>query len=54
MALFPARAGVQTTVRIFFYASITAGTYFFERRDIDDKGIQFGKSFFIEIIVDIS
>ena len=50
-ALFPARAGMQATLRIVFTAPLEAGEYFSEWQAFDVKGIPFGESFFINIIV---
>jgi len=50
-ALYPARAGMQVIVRIFFTAPLEAGEYFSEWQAFDAKGIPFGEVFFIKIIV---
>lgn len=50
-ALYPARAGMQATLRIVFNAPLDAGEYFSEWQAFDAKGIPFGETFFIKIIV---
>lgn len=50
-ALFPARAGKQATLRIFFTAPQEAGVYVSEWQAFDPNGIPFGDSFFIKIVV---
>ncbi len=50
-ALYPARAGMQATLRIVFTALLEAGEYFSEWQAFDAKGIPFGGSFFIKIVV---
>jgi hypothetical protein len=50
-ALYPARAGMQATVRIFFTSPLEAGESFSEWQAFDAKGIPFGEVFFIKIIV---
>lgn len=50
-ALYPARAGMQATLQIVFTAPLQAGEYFSEWQAFDAKGIPFGKSFFIKIVV---
>jgi hypothetical protein len=50
-ALYPARAGVQVTLRIIFTAPLGAGEYLSEWQAFDAKGISFGEAFFIKIIV---
>lgn len=50
-ALYPARAGMQVIVRIYFTAPLEAGEYFSEWQAFDAKGIPFGEVFFIKIIV---
>jgi len=49
--LFPARAGLQATLRIIFTSPEKAGEYFSEWQAFDAKGIPFGETFFIKIIV---
>ena len=51
-ALYPARAGMQATLRIVFTAPLGAGEYFSEWQAFDAKGIPFGESFLIKIIVE--
>lgn len=50
-ALFPARAGAQATLRIFFTAPQAAGQYVSEWQAFDANGIAFGESFFIKFQV---
>jgi hypothetical protein len=50
-ALYPARAGMQATLRIIFTAPLEAGEYFSEWQAFDVKGIPFGESFLIKVIV---
>ena len=50
-ALFPARAGMQATLRIVFTAPLEAGDYYSEWQAFDAQSIPFGVSFFINIIV---
>jgi hypothetical protein len=50
-ALFPARAGLQATLRIVFTAPPEAGEYLSEWQAFDAQGIPFGESFFIKIVV---
>jgi len=50
-ALFPARAGMQATLRIVFTAPLETGDYISEWQAFDAKGIPFGESFFIKITV---
>jgi len=50
-ALYPARAGMQATLRIVFTAPLEAGEYFSEWQAFDARGISFGESFLIRIIV---
>jgi hypothetical protein len=50
-ALFPARAGMQATLRIVFTAPLEAGGYYSEWQAFDAQSIPFGVSFFINIIV---
>ena len=50
-ALYPARAGMQATLRIIFTAPMDAGSYTSEWQAFDAYGIPFGDSFFIKITV---
>jgi len=50
-ALFPARAGMQATLRMEFTAPLEPGKYFSEWQAFDARGIAFGESFFIKVIV---
>jgi hypothetical protein len=50
-ALFPARAGMQTTLRIIFTAPQQSGEYLSEWQAYNPEGIPFGKSFFMKIVV---
>ena len=50
-ALYPARAGMQVTLRIIFTAPLEVGEYFSKWQAFDAKGIPFGEAFFIKIIV---
>jgi hypothetical protein len=50
-ALYPARAGMQATLWIVFTAPLEAGEYFSEWQAFDARGIPFGESFLIRIIV---
>jgi len=50
-ALFPARAGMQATLRIVFIAPLEAGGYYSEWQAFDAQSIPFGVSYFINIIV---
>lgn len=50
-AIFPARAGAQAILQIIFTAPAEAGEYTSEWQAFDAKGISFGESFFIKIIV---
>jgi hypothetical protein len=50
-ALYPARAGMQATLRIVFTAPMVPGEYFSEWQAYDAQGIPFGETFFIKIIV---
>jgi len=50
-ALYPARTGMQVTLRIVFTAPLEPGEYFSEWQAFDAKGIPFGETFFIKIIV---
>jgi hypothetical protein len=50
-ALFPARAGLQASVRIIFTAPLDAGTYTSEWQAFDSNGIPFGDSFYVKIVV---
>ncbi len=51
MALFPARAGTQATLRILFTAPQPDGEYVSEWQAFDANGIHFGESFVIKIVV---
>ncbi len=50
-ALYPARAGMQANLQIIFTAPLEAGEYLSEWQAFDAKGIPFGETFFIKIIV---
>ncbi len=50
-ALYPARAGMQATLRIVFTAPAVPGEYLSEWQAFDAQGVPFGESFFIKIIV---
>ncbi len=50
-ALYPARAGMQATLRIVFTAPLEAGEYTSEWQAFDAQGIPFGESFFIKVVV---
>ena len=50
-ALYPARAGTQANLRILFIAPQETGNYVSEWQAFDAKGIPFGESFFIKIVV---
>ncbi len=50
-ALFPARAGMQATLRILFTAPMDTGEYVSEWQAFDPSGVPFGESFFIKIVV---
>jgi hypothetical protein len=50
-ALFPARAGMQATLRIIFTAPNVTGDYVSEWQAFDPNGIPFGDSFFMKIII---
>jgi hypothetical protein len=50
-ALYPARAGLQATVRINFTAPMDAGTYTSDWQAFDISGIPFGDSFYVKIVV---
>ena len=52
-ALFPARAGAQANIRIIFTAPQEPGNYISEWQAFDEKGIPFGDSFFIKIVVQL-
>jgi hypothetical protein len=51
LALFPARAGMQATIRIVFTAPLEAGEYISEWKAFDSRGIPFGESFLMKIVV---
>jgi hypothetical protein len=51
LALYPARAGTQATLRILFTAPQEAGEFISEWQAFDANGIAFGESFFIKIEV---
>ena len=51
-ALFPARAGMQATLRMEFTAPLEPGKYISEWQAFDARGIAFGESFFIKVIVE--
>jgi hypothetical protein len=50
-ALYPARAGFQTTILINFTAPLDGGTYRTSWQAVDPQGIPFGDAIFMEIIV---
>ena len=50
-ALFPARTGIQATLRILFTSPQQDGEYFSEWQAFDANGVQFGESFVIKIVV---
>jgi hypothetical protein len=50
-ALYPARTGMQATLRIIFTATSQPGEYLSEWQAFDPQGIPFGETFFIKIIV---
>jgi hypothetical protein len=50
-ALYPARAGMQATLQIFFTTPMETGEYYSEWQAFDAKGIPFGEVFFIKIVV---
>ncbi len=50
-SLYPARAGMQVTLRIVFVAPNDPGEYFSEWQAFNSLGIPFGQTFFIKIIV---
>jgi hypothetical protein len=50
-ALFPARAGMQATLQIFFVAPLEPGEYLSEWQVFDPMGIPFGDVFYIKFIV---
>ncbi len=50
-ALFPARSGLEVTVRMNFIAPDEAGTYRSAWQAYDPDGVPFGDPFFIEVIV---
>ncbi len=51
IALFPARAGTQATIRILFTAPFTEGVYESAWQAIDPNGAAFGDPIFISIAV---
>jgi len=51
MALFPARAGTQTTVSINFTAPSEAGTYRTAWQAYNSAGIAFGETIYMEVVV---
>ncbi|GAB4505861.1 MAG: hypothetical protein Fur0043_28620 [Anaerolineales bacterium] len=50
-ALYPARAGMQVTLRISFTAPTTPGTYKTAWQAFDPQGEAFGDAIFMEIVV---
>jgi hypothetical protein len=50
-ALYPARAGMQATLRIFFTAPQEAGEYVSEWQAYNPQGQAFGETVFIKIVV---
>jgi hypothetical protein len=50
-ALYPARTGMQATLRIVFTAPSQPGEYLSQWQAFDSQGNPFGQSFFIKIIV---
>jgi hypothetical protein len=51
-ALYPARAGVQATIRISFTAPSEPGTYTTAWQAVDPNGEPFGDPIFMEIVVE--
>jgi hypothetical protein len=49
--LYPARAGTKVSLQIVFIAPLEAGEYYSEWQAFDPKGIPFGETVFIKIIV---
>ncbi len=50
-ALYPARSGTQTVIRILFTAPSQPGTYRSAWQAFDPQGQPFGDPFFVEIVV---
>jgi hypothetical protein len=51
-ALYPARAGMQATLRILFTAPLEGGEYVSEWQAYNPQGQAFGETVFIKIIVE--
>lgn len=51
IALYPARAGTQATIRILFTAPFTEGIYESAWQAVDSNGSAFGDPIFISIVV---
>ena len=51
IALYPARAGTQATIRILFTAPFTEGIYESAWQAVDSNGAAFGDPIFISIVV---
>ncbi len=51
LALFPARAGTQATIRILFTAPQQTGLYQSQWRAMNPEGLDFGDAFYISIAV---
>ena len=51
LALYPARAGTQATLRILFTAPQSAGTYRSAWQAISPDGVAFGPTVFVQISV---
>ncbi|HFC09797.1 MAG TPA: hypothetical protein ENJ54_08135 [Chloroflexi bacterium] len=51
MALFPARAGTEATIRILFTAPPKAGQYFSTWQAVDPQGRPFGDPIYMQIVV---
>ena len=51
-ALFPARSGLEVTIRMNFIAPEEPGTYRSAWQAYDPEGVPFGDPFFIEVVVE--
>ena len=51
MALYPARAGAEATIRIVFTAPQTPGQYFSTWQAVDPQGRPFGDPIYMQIVV---
>lgn len=49
--LYPARAGMQATLRITFTAPSDTGTYISTWQAVDPNGVAFGDTFYVQIVV---